>query len=216
MFLGKLRVSLNDIFGSYKSEQPEREYRVFVEEYGASSVKKELWVSEKTVIAHVENNRTYFNPESECDVPLERTAREYGITIPGSNNNIYIANQQQIQNNYNQDSQLLRDHLNALAGALEGSDAQSDAQEFHKLAVALKKIETLDPEEAKESGVLNRIKRMLDELGEEDSALNKAIKGVKHGVSIAQDVGKMYNRVAQWVGAPQVPDVFLQDADDSD
>jgi hypothetical protein len=47
------------------------------------------------------------------------------------------------------------------------------------------------------------------ELSYEKSTLNKAVKGIKNGVSIAQEIGKGYNDIAQWVGLPQIPRPFL-------
>jgi len=32
---------------------------------------------------------------------------------------------------------------------------------------------------------------------------------VRHGTKIAQDIGKQYNKIAQWLGMPQVPGLFL-------
>ena len=33
---------------------------------------------------------------------------------------------------------------------------------------------------------------------------------MKKGVSIAQDIAEQYNKLAQWVGLPQVPTPFLK------
>lgn len=39
--------------------------------------------------------------------------------------------------------------------------------------------------------------------------LSEAIKGAKKGVEMAQKVGKTYNKFAQWLALPQVPELFL-------
>ena len=51
---------------------------------------------------------------------------------------------------------------------------------------------------------------LIENLGDEDSKLHKSIEGMKRGVSIAQDVAANYNKVAQWIGWPQVPKPFLK------
>jgi len=59
-------------------------------------------------------------------------------------------------------------------------------------------------------GVTSRLKRLVNALSDEKSSLHKTVKGVKNGISIAQDIGKGYNDIAQWMGLPQVPKPFLK------
>ncbi|MCJ8271348.1 MAG: hypothetical protein MJK04_18365 [Psychrosphaera sp.] len=51
---------------------------------------------------------------------------------------------------------------------------------------------------------------MVTDLGDKNSTLHKSVKGLKHGASIAQDIGKGYNSFAQWMGLPQIPTPFLK------
>ena len=51
---------------------------------------------------------------------------------------------------------------------------------------------------------------LVTELEDEKSTLHKTVKGIKNGVSIAQDIAKGYNDVGQWLGLPQVPKPFLK------
>lgn len=51
--------------------------------------------------------------------------------------------------------------------------------------------------------------RLLDQINDPDSLLNKTISASKKGVAACQKVGKIYNKFAQWLGMPQVPDIFL-------
>ncbi len=46
------------------------------------------------------------------------------------------------------------------------------------------------------------------DLEAKNSKLHKTVKGIKNGVSIAQDIAKGYNDIAQWAGLPQVPKPF--------
>lgn len=43
--------------------------------------------------------------------------------------------------------------------------------------------------------------------------ISKTVNGSKHGVSIAQDIAREYNKLAQWLALPQVPDLFLKKED---
>jgi hypothetical protein len=54
-----------------------------------------------------------------------------------------------------------------------------------------------------------RLKRLVDQINDPDSLLNKTISASKKGVAACQKAGKIYNKVAQWLGMPQVTDVFL-------
>jgi small GTP-binding protein len=55
----------------------------------------------------------------------------------------------------------------------------------------------------------NKLGRFLKKLGDENSDVHKLIKGTKKGVEYAQKLGKTYNKFAQWLALPQVPDLFL-------
>lgn len=65
-------------------------------------------------------------------------------------------------------------------------------------------------EEIKKQGIANRLRRLAVEPEDKDSRLHKTVKGVKHGISIAQDIAKGYNNIAQWAGLSQVPEPFLK------
>lgn len=64
-------------------------------------------------------------------------------------------------------------------------------------------VEATDKKEVKKSGVAKQLKSIVDELEDENFKLHKIVKGVKNGISIAQDI-------AQWMGMPQVPKPFLK------
>ena len=67
-----------------------------------------------------------------------------------------------------------------------------------------------DVEEAKKKGIFKKMRQVVEDLGDKNSTLHKSIEGMKRGVSIAQDVAENYNKVAQWIGWPQVPKPFLK------
>ena len=72
-------------------------------------------------------------------------------------------------------------------------------------------LDALSPKSNKEKliGPLNKVGRFLKKVGDEKSDYNKILKGAKKGIETLQKVGRAYNKIVQWVGLPQVPDVFL-------
>ncbi|MEY8338171.1 COR domain-containing protein [Lachnospiraceae bacterium 62-35] len=84
-------------------------------------------------------------------------------------------------------------------------------KEFEKME---KSIEKLDAAKTKDeiikSGALNKVKRFLIELQDTESEIGKAVRGIKYGVKIAQDIGEKYNSIAEWCGLPVIPKVFLK------
>ena len=84
-----------------------------------------------------------------------------------------------------------------------------------KLKEELNRIEdSLDdvtPESNKEklAKPMNKMRRFLEKIADENSDFHKAVKGAKKGFEMAQKIGKTYNKFAQWLALPQVPDLFL-------
>ncbi|AKB37101.1 Leucine-rich repeat containing protein [Methanosarcina siciliae C2J] len=56
---------------------------------------------------------------------------------------------------------------------------------------------------------LNKLNRFLTKLSDPDSDYNKVITGTQKGIEQAQKLGRTYNKFAQWLAMPQVPDLFL-------
>lgn len=56
---------------------------------------------------------------------------------------------------------------------------------------------------------LNKIYRLLAKLSDPDSNYNKTVTGTLKGIEYAQKLGRTYNKFAQWLAMPQVPDLFL-------
>jgi small GTP-binding protein len=66
-----------------------------------------------------------------------------------------------------------------------------------------------DTEKEKLKKPFNKMRRFLEKLGDEKSDYYKLISTTKKGIELAQKVGKTYNKFAQWLALPQVPDLFL-------
>jgi hypothetical protein len=66
------------------------------------------------------------------------------------------------------------------------------------------------PDEVKKKGILRGLQQFSKKLGDEESSLSKTIKGLEKGIDVAQDIAKEYNKIAQWLVLPQIPNVFLK------
>ncbi len=213
-YISQLRETLNDIFSSYKSKKPELQYRI--ERYGLISEEVEeqnpLWLSESKIVNHSQDNVPYYEDSTRQHIDLHSTARIYNISGNATfseSGNISIRNQS-THFNFNHCNIGLQGHLNELAQFLTESGQKEEARELENAANALKQAKQYKtPEEVQATGITNRLQRLLGELNDEQSNLHQAVKGIKHGIGIAQDIGKGYNQLAQWVGLPQVPEPFL-------
>jgi GTPase SAR1 family protein len=220
-FMSLLRDTLNNIFESYKSEQPQLKYRV--ERYGQISdrVEKEhpIWLSEQEVINYIKNQRPFYDHNLDQEIILDSLAKRFNLTWINLNitrdGNIYSGSEdhRKITNNtfnFNNCNINLQGNLNDLAKRLAQKGHTEEAEELEGAAALLEKIENPEnKDEVKKKGVMSRLQSIVEDLGDEDSTLHKSVKGLKKGVKIAQDIGKRYNDIAQWVGWPQVPKPFL-------
>jgi Leucine-rich repeat (LRR) protein len=79
-----------------------------------------------------------------------------------------------------------------------------------KLKEELKKIEdsldelTLEPEKSKLVKPLNKIGRLLEQMGDEKSGWGKVLKGAQKSVGLAWKLGCTYNKFAQWLALPAI------------
>jgi uncharacterized phage infection (PIP) family protein YhgE len=94
----------------------------------------------------------------------------------------------------------LKDELENLNSKLD-SDLDKIQDSFDETSANPKQEELVRP--------FNKLYRLLDKLSDPDSNYNKAIRGTQKGIEQAQKLGKTYNKFAQWLAVPQVPDLFL-------
>ncbi|WP_052823547.1 leucine-rich repeat domain-containing protein [Neotamlana sedimentorum] len=57
---------------------------------------------------------------------------------------------------------------------------------------------------------LKRIKRLFDQITDEESEFSKVIKKSQKLKKSVQNLGKTYNKIAQWTGLPNIPDLILE------
>lgn len=216
-YLNKLRHTLNEIFDSYKIKKPELQYRVI--EYGEIRQKESdratLWLSGDSILSYSNDNVPYYEHKTKRYIQLQPTVINYNINssnIFGSNSN-YIDKSVGTQHiyNFNNCRLLLQGDLNELTDLLKRNGEAEYADEIKNIAETLETTRTCDtPEEVIKKNIPKKIKRVLDELSNEDSKLHKVVKGIKHGVDVVQDIATGYNEIAQWVGLPQIPKPFLR------
>jgi GTPase SAR1 family protein len=213
-YMSRLRETLNDIFNSYKSEKPELQYRI--ERFGQIPDEADLWLSGKTILNYSNKNRSYYDDDTDQNIPMEPIRDKYHITaenvIFGGEGHRVIRDQStHTAFNFYNCNIGLQGNLNGLAQLFSEGGHKEEAEELTRVATALKQVKNAkDPEEVKESGMFSRIKRWVDNLGDEKSSLHKTVEGMKYGISLAQDIAQGYNDIAQWAGLPQVPKPFLK------
>jgi len=211
-YISTLRETLNDIFNSYKSEKPELQYRIerFGEIPDELEEKNPLWLPGKKIINHYKNEKPYYDDSTNRDIPMGRVVNIFkieGDAILGGVDNKII----KPTFNFRDCNINLRGNLNELAQLLTEGGNKQEAKKLENAAKALEQAEnSTSKEEVKKKGIANRLKRLVAALENEDSRLHKTVKGIKNGVTIAQDIANGYNDLAQWAGLPQVPKPFLK------
>ncbi len=215
-YIDSLRKTLNEIFESYKSDKPELQYRV--ERVGdfpvALEEKNPVWLTDRKILSHVNSNMPYFEDFAKQQISLNQTIINYNIT----SDNVMVGDGQMVGRDFNQQNFNfqncnigLQGSLNELSQLLTENNNQEEAKELENVAKALESVEKCkSPDEVKKKGIANRLKRFVENLGDDDSTISQTIKGVKNGVSIAQDIAEEYNKLAQWLALPQVPKPFLK------
>lgn len=138
-----------------------------------------------------------------------------GQPYPGFNNNINVTVNLSIEN------KITVDIKNNIRGLAEGiSELKDELKEIpdEEAAVALQEIEALDESlqeiqhaEKKEDlpPSLKKVEAFLKRVEDGNDYVAKAFKLTKKGVETLQKIGKNYNAIAEWVGLPQVPKIFL-------
>lgn len=215
-YLSILRETLNGIFEGYKSKKPELQYRV--ERFGEISVELDkqdpLWLPDRKIFNHALDNVPYYDDRTRQSINLIHTVNNYNVTtetfLSGTGNQ-YL--DQSIHNTFNfKDCNInLQGSLNDLARQLAKAGKTEEAGELKEAAALLAEVEECSkPEEVKKKGILRGLQQFAKKLGDENSSLCKTIKGLEKGIDVAQDIAKGYNSIAQWVGLPVVPNVFLK------
>ncbi len=216
-YISVLRETLNTIFNSYKSEKPELQYRIMRFGLIPSIVetKYPLWLSDRQIMNHNKWLKPYFDYITGQDIPMIGVVNNYkievGNLIMGDRNQLIDDKSSHTTFNFHNCNINLQGSMNELSLLLAEGGNKEEALELENAAKALELAEKCkSPEEVKKKGIASRLQRLVKDLEDEDSKLHKTVKGIKHGIGIAQDIAKGYNDIAQWAGLPQVPKPFLK------
>jgi internalin A len=99
-----------------------------------------------------------------------------------------------------------------LLDEVEGTDREKLTKELDRVESAVQQLEiTSDPEKAKTSPALQRLETFIGKIEDADSRVGKAMKAVGNAVGTAQKLGRVYNNVADWCGAPQIPRFLVKE-----
>jgi hypothetical protein len=66
------------------------------------------------------------------------------------------------------------------------------------------------PEEVKSSIGFTKLKMFIEEATKTGSDVNKFFEGISDGVDKLKCLGSKYNSIAEWCGAPQIPNIFVK------
>lgn len=148
--------------------------------------------------------------------PASSGLQNPGVLQPsGFNNNINVTVNLTIENKISVE---IKNHIQGLTESVE--ELKEDLKtlpEEHATAL-LKEVEDLDKSvqemqnaEKKEElpPSLKKVEAFLKRVEDGNDYVAKAFKLTKKGVETLKKIGKNYNAIAEWVGLPQVPKLFL-------
>ncbi len=218
-YISTLRETLNDLFNSYKNKKPELQYRI--ERFGliADEVeeKNPLWLSDRKIFNHYRREKPYYDDFTNQNIPMVEPVTTYNIKaenlmMGGEGNQFFEDNSfHNTSFDFHDFNISLQGNINELAQLLSEGGATQEAKGLEIIAQALEQAEKCEgKEDVKKKGITNRLRRLIDDLENKGSRLHKTVKGIKNGISVAQDIAQGYNDLAQWVGLPQVPEPFLR------
>jgi GTPase SAR1 family protein len=216
-FIAEMRGTLNDIFNSYKSDKPELQYRI--ERHGELpaelETKNQVWLPDRKILNQSNDNVPYYDDITRQNLDLNSVVHLYQITaenliLGGHGNQVLVDQSTHTTFNFYDCNINLQGDLNDLAQLLTELGEKEEAKKLENTAKALEQLEQCkSKDEVKKKGLANRLRRVVEDLGDKESKLGKAVKGIENGIEIAQSIAKRYNGFADWMGFPHVPKPFL-------
>ncbi len=105
----------------------------------------------------------------------------------------------------------LQRDLNDLKKLLNKIDDNATLSEIETIDAEILAIEECEPDASKIDKVpFKKLKRVLDEINNEDSILGKAVRATEKAIEAAKKLAGTYNKFAQWLALPVVPDIFVK------
>ncbi|MDJ0836072.1 MAG: COR domain-containing protein [Acidobacteriota bacterium] len=108
----------------------------------------------------------------------------------------------------------LQGAVSELKRDLASNGAEETAQDLADVEDQLKVLKRQEdsPESQDDAlGPMNKLSRVLNDLGNKETPAGKALEKIRGGARMAQDLAGKYNKVAEWCGLPCVPSVFLRE-----
>lgn len=65
------------------------------------------------------------------------------------------------------------------------------------------------PEAVKNSSGVTKLRTFIEDAAKAGTKANELLKSIEGGIGVVQGIGRKYNAIAEWCGAPQVPRVLL-------
>ena len=112
-----------------------------------------------------------------------------------------------IEINLNVDLPAIKTDFDDLKGTIAHIDPELK-EELDKIEDSLDEV-SVNTEKEELNKPLNKLGRFLQKLEDKNSKYHKIVSSTKKGIELAQKLGKTYNKFAQWLALPQVPDLFL-------
>lgn len=152
---------------------------------------------------NMQTDRLYHLLETDKKNPHTITVKNEAnaFSMATSRNDISIAVKNEIP--------VLQKELQELKGLISDISGINTIKELETIESKLVDIEVAETTEI-DKVPFKRLKKVLDEINNEDSTLGKAFKAAGKTFDAAKKLAKTYNKFAQWLALPQVPDIFIE------
>jgi GTPase SAR1 family protein len=199
-YISELRNTMNEIFKSYKSQKPELQYRLIVNEpIENNNEGKLVMISDEDIVRHIANKKySYYYSQANLDIPLDKIITNYNIQIDNIKNLVLPGGNQTIIENikkYNDNNLRLQGDFNSLIGTLDPENDSNFIEALKNDVISnLKKAEILKSiEEVKKSGLLGNVGDVIPYIRNENSQISQ----------ISQKIEKDYDNTAQSLHLPK-------------
>jgi GTPase SAR1 family protein len=192
-YLTTLRATLNDIFDTYKSKKPDLEYRIVGDKATASANKDGLWLPSRLIYNYAKGGHPYYDDLAQQYIDLQEPKATYNITANTVNmfgtGNTFEGPVNQTNINFHDCNINMQRLLTKLANELKKNGKVKEAKDLEKATKDLAEIEKqASPEEAKESGKLDKLNRILRYFRNENATLYKVAKLIHNGTRFVDKI----------------------------
>ncbi|MFA5072347.1 MAG: leucine-rich repeat domain-containing protein [Nitrospirota bacterium] len=132
--------------------------------------------------------------------PLNYIIKAKAISNASSKNELTL--------NLNSELPVLLEDFNSFKKELEGIEEVKP--ELEKIDEGLLSIDDDNQITDIDKTPFKRLKRILDEINDPDSTLNRIISASKKGVDATKKLARTYNKFAEWLGLPTIPRVLIE------